>query len=162
TSFASDHRVLSLLADELDVRLGVGTVEAARAEIAELGVWDGERPGPPAVAPAAAHAVGEGEAVLACWRMMLDDGRLQDGEPHLAGTARRPVARLSEATAAEVGLADGSEVRISTGHGSITLPVQITPMADRVVWVPQFSAGSHVHDMLGAVAGAVVSIGGAA
>ena len=35
--------------------------------------------------------------------MLLDAGRLQDGEPHLAGTARPPVARLSAATAAEIG-----------------------------------------------------------
>ena len=36
------------------------------------------------------------------WRMLLDGGSLQDGEDALAGTARTPVVRLSEATAAEV------------------------------------------------------------
>ena len=29
-----------------------------------------------------------GQAVLATWQPLLDDGRLQDGEPYLAGTAR--------------------------------------------------------------------------
>lgn len=94
--------------------------------------------------------------------MMLDDARLQDGEPHLAGTARRPVARLSAATAAEVGATE--RVEISTGHGSISLPLEITEMPDRVVWVPQYSPGSHVHDTLRVTAGDTVSIasGGAA
>jgi len=31
--------------------------------------------------------------VLATWHNLLDSGRMQDGEPNLAGTARRPVAR---------------------------------------------------------------------
>ncbi len=55
-----------------------------------------------------------GEAVLTGWRMLLDDGRLQDGEPHLAGTAHNPVVRLSADTAAEIGAADGDAVTVST------------------------------------------------
>ncbi len=158
----SDARVLSHLADEMDAPLGLMTPAAARDELAELGTWDGARPVAPAVRSGAQPAPGSGEAVLATWRMMLDDARLQDGEPHLAGTARRPVARLSAATAAEVGATE--RVEISTGHGSISLPLEITEMPDRVVWVPQYSPGSHVHDTLRVTAGDTVSIasGGAA
>ena len=57
---------------------------------------------------------GKGEAVLAGWRMLLDSGRLQDGEPYLAGTARAPVARLSAATAAEIGVGEGDSVTVAT------------------------------------------------
>ncbi|HSI93582.1 MAG TPA: NADH-quinone oxidoreductase subunit G [Jiangellaceae bacterium] len=158
----SDVRVLSHLADELDLSLGLAGVEAVRSELAELGGWDGARPVPPSMRPAEPAEPGSGTAVLATWRMLLDDGRLQDGEPHLAGTARRPVARLSPGTAAEIGA--GDEVTVATERGAITLPLEVTEMPDRVVWVPQYSPGSHVHDMLGAIAGELVSIssGGAA
>jgi NADH-quinone oxidoreductase subunit G len=94
--------------------------------------------------------------------MLLDAGVLQDGEPYLAGTARPPVARLSSRTAGEIGAADGDLVTVSTGRGEITLPLVITEMADRVVWLPMNSAGSVIHIQLGATAGDVVSIGRAA
>jgi NADH-quinone oxidoreductase subunit G len=155
----TDARVLAQIADELDVGLGLPSIEAIRSEIAELGAWDGERPPAPTVQPAEPRRPQAGQAVLATWRMLLDDGRLQAGEPHLAGTARRPVARLSAATAAEVGVA--GRVTVATEHGSITLPVEITDMPDGIVWVPQYSPGSHVHDMLRAAAGDVVELSGA-
>ncbi|MVZ90304.1 NADH-quinone oxidoreductase subunit G [Microbacter sp. ANSKLAB05] len=107
---------------------------------------------------AAGPEPGAGQAVLATWRMLLDDGRMQDGEPHLAGTARRPVARLSPTTARELGAADGDPVTVSTDRGAITLPLAVTEMPDRVVWVPQNSPGSAVNATLAAGAGDVVSI----
>jgi len=61
---------------------------------------------------------------------------MQDGEPYLAGTARPAVARMSAATAAEAGLADGDKVTVTTGRGAVTVPVDIVPMADHVVWLP--------------------------
>jgi NADH-quinone oxidoreductase subunit G len=158
----SDAEVLSQLADELGRPVGLASVAETRAELAELRGWDGARPAAPAVPPVEPATADRGQAVLATWRMLLDDGRLQDGEPHLAGTARRPVARLSASTAAEIGATE--QVSVATGQGAITLPLKITEMPDRVVWVPQYSPGSHVHDMLGVTAGAIVSIssGGAA
>ena len=83
----------------------------------------------------------------------------QDGEPHLAGTARKPVVRLSSDTAAEIGAADGDEVTVSTSRGSITLPLNITDMPDRVVWLPLNSPGSAVYPQLGATIGGIVKIG---
>ncbi len=53
---------------------------------------------------------------LATWRQLLDSGRMQDGEPSLAGTARPVVARMSAATAAEAGIADGDKVTVATGQ----------------------------------------------
>ncbi len=84
---------------------------------------------------------------------------MQDGEPHLAGTARTPVVRLSADTAAEIGAADGDEVTVSTARGSITLPLTITDMPDRVVWLPLNSPGSAVHRQLGVTIGSIVKIG---
>ena len=53
---------------------------------------------------------------------------------------------------------------IGTDRGSITLPVAVTEMPDRVVWVPANSVGSRVHRDLGEDAGALVTLsrGGAA
>ena len=48
---------------------------------------------------------------------------------------------------------------VSTDRGAITLPLAITDMADRVVWLPLNSPGSAVHQQLGVTAGAVVTIG---
>jgi NADH-quinone oxidoreductase subunit G len=154
-----DLRVLDTLADEVGIDLGFPTVEAAHAELVALGTWDGTPGAAPTVAAAAAPAPGAGEAVLAGWRMLLDDGRLQNGEPHLAGTARTPVVRLSAATAGAINAADGDNVSVSTARGEISLPLAITEMADNVVWLPLNSPGSAVHRQLGVTPGAVVKIG---
>jgi NADH-quinone oxidoreductase subunit G len=154
-----DLRVLDTLADEVGIDLGFPTVEAAHAELVGLGTWDGTPVATPTVAAAAAPTPGAGEAVLASWRMLLDDGLLQNGEPHLAGTARTPVVRLSAATAEATGAADGDNVTVSTAHGAITLPLAITEMPDNVVWLPLNSPGSAVHRQLGVTPGAVVKIG---
>jgi anaerobic selenocysteine-containing dehydrogenase len=73
---------------------------------------------------------------LASWHQLLDSGRMQDGEPSLAGTARPAVARLSAATAAQAGVADGDKVTVATDRGSVTVPLEVVPMADHVVWLP--------------------------
>ena len=153
-----DLRVLQIMADELGVDLGFRTAGDARAEIAALGVWDGERPAPPLVSPKELVPLEPGEAVLTGWRLLLDAGRLQDGEPYLAGTARPSVARLSAATAAGIGAADGDVVAVSTGRGAVNLPLVITEMPDGVVWLPLKSPGSAVHEQLGVTTGAVVRI----
>ena len=155
---ASDTRVLHTLARALGADLGFGDPAGAREEMARLGLWDGPRPEPPAVPAGRVPALESGEATLAGWRMLLDAGRLQDGEPHLAGTARSAVARLSAATAAGAGARDGDPVRVSTGRGSITLPLVVTEMPDQVVWLPLNSTGSAVHRALGVTTGAVVHI----
>jgi NADH-quinone oxidoreductase subunit G len=159
TNAIPDLRVLNFLADEMGVDLALPTALAAGEELARLGLWAGPRPHPPQVAPPAPPRPGAGQAVLASWRMLLDAGRLQDGEPYLAGTARTPVARLSAATATEIGAAEGDPITVRTDRGEITLPLAVTEMTDRVVWLPLNSPGSAVHGQLGVTAGAVVSIG---
>ena len=159
TNATPDRRVLQFLADELGVDLNLPSALAAGEEMARLGLWAGRRPDAPQVAPSRPTQPGEGQAVLASWRMLLDAGRLQDGEPYLAGTARSPVARMSAATADEIGAAEGDLVAVHTERGEITLPLVITDMPERTVWVPLNSLGSAVHQQLGVTSGAVVSIG---
>jgi NADH-quinone oxidoreductase subunit G len=159
TNATPDRRVLGFLADELGVDLNMSSAVVAGEEMARLGLWAGRRADAPQVAPSRPTRPGKGQAVLAGWRMLLDAGRLQDGEPHLAGTAHSPIARMSAATAGEIGAAEGDLVTVSTGRGAITLPLAITDMADGTVWVPLNSHGSAVHQQLGVTTGAVVSIG---
>ncbi len=158
TAAVPDMRVLHMIADEMGVEFGLPHPTAARDELTRLGVWDGPRPQPATQTPRSAPQPASGQAILASWRMLLDAGRLQDGEPHLAGTARRPVARLSPATATEIGATHDHPVTISTEHGSITLPLQITDMPDRVVWLPMNSPGSAIHQQLRTTQGATVTI----
>ncbi|MDZ4265261.1 MAG: NADH-quinone oxidoreductase subunit G, partial [Mycobacterium sp.] len=94
TNAVPDLRVLNFLADEIGVDLGLRTASAAAEEHARLGLHAGDRPESPQSESSPAQPA-RGQAVLAGWRMLLDAGRLQDGEPHLAGTAHRPVARLA-------------------------------------------------------------------
>ncbi len=158
TAALSDAAVLDTLADELDIRLGVRDVDAIRTELAAFGDWDGARVEPAETATSGPPAPGAAQAVLATWRLMLDSGRGQDGEPHLAQTAHAAEARVSAGTAREVGVADGDELTVRTDAGAITLPVRITEMPDRVVWLPENSPGSHVHADLAAEAGQVVAL----
>ncbi|MGH8870065.1 MAG: molybdopterin-dependent oxidoreductase, partial [Actinomycetes bacterium] len=153
-----DARVLTSIADQMDLHLGLPTEDSARHEIATLGRWSGERAIPPAFAPGDPPSPGNGEAVLTTWSLLLDRGRLQDGEPHLAGTARAPVARLSAGTAAEIGAEAGGSVTVSTDRGALALPLVLDDMPDRVVWLPTNSEGSQVRRTLGADSGTVVRI----
>jgi NADH-quinone oxidoreductase subunit G len=164
TNAMSDHRVLDLLAGEMGQSLGVRTLEEVRADMRALGPWTGARAAAPSVPVAEVPSLDAGQAVLATWHHLLDSGRMQDGEPFLAGTAPKARALLSAQTAATIGLAEDDLVRVSAGSGAITVPVTIADMADHVIWLPTNSPGSAVRSTLGVEAGAVVSLtkGGAA
>jgi len=47
---------------------------------------------------------------------------------------------------------------VATEHGSVTLPVEITPMPDRVVWLPGNSAGGGIRRDLRAGHGTLVTL----
>jgi NADH-quinone oxidoreductase subunit G len=181
TTAMSDARILDALASEMGVELGCGDVLAVRRQLAALADIRTERPAPPRVAPAAERSAptvpaapnsGRSQRViLATWHQLIDLGSLQDGDEHLAGTARPVVVALSRATASGLALADGSgRVGIASGdlvtvrseQGAITLPaLLVDDMVDGVVWVPTNSAGSTVRRTLGVTAGAEVEIAAA-
>ncbi|MFI7061832.1 NADH-quinone oxidoreductase subunit G [Kribbella sp. NPDC050124] len=154
-----DVRALAALAQEMDRSLGFTTPAGAKKEFDELGRWDGDRAQEPTYQ--AGPSLGAFDSTrLATWRMLIDDSRANDGEPHLTATARKPVARISLTTAHRVGVADGDELVVSTDAGSIRLPVVISPMTDNVVWLPANSADSHVRRSLHADHGSIVTIAG--
>ncbi|WCT05123.1 NADH-quinone oxidoreductase subunit G [Rhodococcus qingshengii] len=158
TGVMPDQRVLHAIAAEMGIDLGLPDADSARSEIHRLGAWSGSRPTSPQVPSGTMPTPALGEAVLSSWRMLLDNGRLQDGEPNLAGTARLPLVRLSAETAAEIGADNGDHVAVSTESGSITLPLEITELPPRTVWLPLNSPGSTIYQTLCVTAGSVVKI----
>lgn len=154
----SDLAVIANLADRMDVHLGLPDAKAARRELSSLGSWRGTRVSAPNALTRSQEAPAQGQALLATWHLLLDEGRLQDGEPYLAGTARAAEALVSESTAAELGLADGDKLVVGA---NVTLPVRVADLPDRVVWVPANSGGCSVTRDLRAVAGDIVTIGSA-
>ncbi|SHN45537.1 NADH-quinone oxidoreductase subunit G [Cryptosporangium aurantiacum] len=160
TGAMSDARVLDALADELGAYLGASSAEAVLADATALGVAGPDADPPPSPMEPAAPRVspGDGEAVLATWHHLLDVGTLQEGEEHLAGTAKPAFAHLSPGTAAELGVRAGAHILVSTDRGAIQLPVAITEMPDRVVWVPTNSVDSRVRPTLGVGAGDLVRV----
>jgi NADH-quinone oxidoreductase subunit G len=123
-----------------------------------MGGAEAPMPGVRGSSPGLAGSSPRVSTVLATWHQLLDAGRLQDGEPYLAGTARDTVARISAATAAAVGVADGDKVTAVTTAGSVTVPVEVVPMMDGVVWLPTNSPGSAVRADLAAGHGSAVNL----
>jgi len=156
-----EGRILDTLGVEMDVDLYTQTPIAARADMGRLGFW-----------PARADEVGDSVHsspkrpelisaglvdprgtgfVVASWRMLLDGGRGLDGEPHLAGTAKPEVARLSPAGAASVNLRTGDFVRVTGPFGGVvTLPLVVTEMVDDAIWLPARVRGTPLGSLIGA------------
>ncbi|MGL5867036.1 MAG: NADH-quinone oxidoreductase subunit G [Dermatophilaceae bacterium] len=158
TSYVSDYRVLDMIADAMGHFLGTRTLREVRAEMARLGRSGTSRGPAPQVEAGEVPSVEPGMLVLATWRHLLDRGSMQDGEPFLAGTAPRPVARLSAATAAALGVADGDRLVVATGETAVTAPAVVCEMADHVVWLPTNSDGCDLRATLGGAPGALVSV----
>ncbi|WP_370616314.1 NADH-quinone oxidoreductase subunit G [Mumia sp. Pv 4-285] len=153
-----DTRVLAGIAEAAGRDLGFRTPDAAAAELAELGAWDGARAPKPEVVPGRAPRTDPSELVLDTWRRLIDDGRGQDGDPHYQATARPSVALLSPATARAAGVRDGDEIVLRTERGAVAVPVGITDIADGVVWTPANSNGLSLLGILGAAYGDVVTV----
>ncbi|MFD8300514.1 NADH-quinone oxidoreductase subunit G [Streptomyces bauhiniae] len=158
----SDARVLQMLADAMDVHLGLPDLRTTRAEIDRLGGWTGGTATDPAHSGAVLPRPAAGEAVLAGHRLLLDLGVLQQGDEALAGTRHAAHARVSAATAAEAGVKDGDALAVTGPAGTTAFPLEITEMPDRVVWLPLDSAGRGVASDTGARPGSLVRIGPAA
>lgn len=92
-----DARVLAMIAEAM----GASYPATSRAfvELGALGPWTGAR----TPAPSAEAGAGAAGVRLATWRQLIDSGVMQEGEPHLAATARPTVAVLSAATTAAFG-----------------------------------------------------------
>jgi NADH-quinone oxidoreductase subunit G len=156
----ADCRVLDTLAVEMDVDIFTQTPAAAGAELRRIGPATGaSRSGPSARAERRERpAPGAGQAVLATWRQLLGESSLLVDEPHLAGTARPAETRVNAATAERLGLTEGEIAVVSTGLGSVSLPVRLADLPDGVVWIPAHAPGSRVGRTLGAGHGELVTV----
>ncbi|MCX2180993.1 NADH-quinone oxidoreductase subunit G [Streptomyces sp. SKN60] len=155
----TDARVLHMLADAMDAHLGLPDLRSIRGELDRLGGWTGDRATEPAEPGQAAARPGDGEAVLAGHRLLLDLGRLQEGDEALAATRHAAVARLSARTAEDTGVKDGDQLEVTGPAGAVTFPLAVTEMPDRVVWLPLNSTGHGVLADTGARPGDPVRIG---
>ena len=164
----TDRQVLGLLARQMGHDLGVDDLTALHAALAALGLWTGPRTPLAPAGQAGPGGYGAGSqdvwngvglrALLATHKPLLDAGRLQDGEPFLAATAKAPVVRVGTDIATSLSLGAGESLTVSTSTGSVTLPAVVGGVADGVVWLPECSPGSTVHQTLGARHGSVVGV----
>jgi NADH-quinone oxidoreductase subunit G len=135
-----DARVLAGIAEELGKPLGFRTSAEAHDRMVEMGPWDGDRAALPET-PESLSGLREGQVALASWKLMLDNGSMQDGEKNLRATARTPVCRVSRAAASAL----GAMVTLQGDRGSVTLPIEVADdLPDGVVWVPANSTGNGV------------------
>ncbi len=134
-----DSRVLAGIAEELGRPLGFRTVPEVRAQMEELGPWDGDRAGHDADLTTGAPHSSDGQA-LATWKQLLDHGSMQDGDDNLRATARPAVARVGQS----VFDACGPTVTITGDRGEWSLPAEVADLPDGVVWVPANSFGNGV------------------
>ncbi|MGI9156321.1 MAG: NADH-quinone oxidoreductase subunit G [Marmoricola sp.] len=169
-----DLRVLAGIAEEMGVELGFRTVPQVQAEMREIGPWDGPRAGapsgqpqtppaedtrsvvPPSPAlpgpqppPAAASHSSAAPLVLASWKQLIDDGRMQDGDESQRGTARKPVLLVNAVTLADLGVAEGETVSVSGPLGSLQLPVRVADLVNGVVWAAASAPGAPARSLVG-------------
>jgi NADH-quinone oxidoreductase subunit G len=152
----SDASVLAMLAEALD-KPQSGAVNEIRSELGRLGPWRGTRAASPQVS---APVEADRAAVrLATWRLLIDLGVMQEGDPHLAATARPSVVRMSSATARTVGVDPAGAATVHGPKGAVTLPVEIDDsMSESVVWLPTNSQESRIYRDLGCVHGDPVRV----
>ncbi|MDQ6642296.1 MAG: molybdopterin-dependent oxidoreductase, partial [Actinomycetota bacterium] len=172
-----DLRVLAGVAEEMGVELGFRTVGEVQGEMREIGPWtvveEGAlapastpdspampEPQPPPGTASAGHG-GTGPLVLASWKQMLDDGRMQDGDEELRATARKPVLLVNAATLGELGVAAGDLVTVTGPLGSLDLPVGVADLVAGVVWTPASAPDASARRLVG-LAGCTVTVAGAA
>ena len=155
----TDIRILAGIAEELGAPLGFRSVDQARNDMSELGAWDGARATAPDVAASPAEAK-EG-VILDSWRLLVDDGRGQDGQDEYKRTARAAVARANAATFEAAGVEAGGNVTLSTPRGEVTFLAEVADLPDGVVWAPGNSGGRSLRASLAAGYGDAVSIEGA-
>ncbi|WP_141015319.1 NADH-quinone oxidoreductase subunit G [Nocardioides sambongensis] len=135
-------RALAGIAEEIGAPLGFRTVEQVRAEMTDVGPWDGARASAPAVdAPTAPGAAAGDELRLATWKQLVDNGSMLDGDKYLKATAR-PAHALLPAALYD---AHGSTITLTGDRGSVTVPAAVgDDMVAGTVWLPANSTGDGV------------------
>ncbi|MCW2797845.1 NADH-quinone oxidoreductase subunit G [Nocardioides sp.] len=136
-----DLRILAGIAEELGAPLGFRTVAEARAQMIDMGPWDGERASASGDETASSATGSSDGLALASWKQLLDNGSMQDGDDYLRATTRKPVARVARAVYDAV----GPVLTVTGDRGSVTLIAQAADdLVDGVIWVPANSVGNGV------------------
>ena len=165
-----DLRVLAGIAEELGAPLGWRTTEQVWSEMTQVGPWDGERLSmngfdQPVVeergtSVSKPREAGSDELVLACWKQLIDDGRMQDGDEDYRATARKPVVLVGATTLADLGAVVGDVVTLSGPLGSVDLPIGVADLAEGTVWAPASAPGASVRQLVGPAGCSVTITGG--
>ncbi len=133
-----DLRILAGIAEEMGTPLGFRTVADVWGQLEQMGPWDGERATMTPVAPPAPSSDTGAGLLLSSWKQLIDQGTMQDGDKHLAATARPAVAKVPATVLAAV----GPTVTVTGDRGSVTLPAEVGhDLVDGVVWLPANSSG---------------------
>ena len=155
----TDVRVLAGIAEELGAPIGFRTVDQARKDMTDVGPWDGDRAAAPEVT-ARPITVKKGDVLLDSWRLLIDDGRGQDGQAEYKRTARPAVVRANAATLKSAGAKHGDHVTLSTTSGTVTFVAEVAELPDGVVWAPGNSGGQSLRVALAAGYGDTVTLQG--
>ncbi len=160
-----DLRVLAGIAEEIGTGLthGLGwrTPEQVWTEMTQVGPWDGERTSVVEERGTSVSKPQPGEYVLASWKQLIDDGRMQDGAEDMRRTARKPVVLVGAATLAELAVTEGDLVTLTGPLGSVQLPVGVADLTDGTVWAPASAPGASVRHLVGPAGCTVTVTGGA-
>ncbi|GAA4722837.1 NADH-quinone oxidoreductase subunit G [Nocardioides endophyticus] len=135
-----DLRILAGIAEELGRPLGFRTIVEARAEMEEMGPWDGDRAVLTGFEARSARPSTTDGLAISTWKLLVDNGSMQDGDKAYRATGRGPVARVSTTTYD----AHGPTVTLTGDRGSVTLPAEPADLDDDVVWLPANSFGNGV------------------
>ena len=163
-----DLRVLAGIAEELGAPLGWRTAEHVWTEMTRVGPWDGERatfdhdvsdPGVTLAEPSRSPGEVRG-LVLASWKQLIDDGRMQDGAEDMRLTARKPVVLVGASTLAGLGVTTRDRVTLTGPLGSLELPVGVADLAEGTVWAPASAPGASVRHLVGPAGCTVTLTGG--
>ena len=162
-----DLRVLAGIAEELGAPLGWRTPEQVWDEMVQVGPWDGERISMGGFDHPVVEERGtsvskppSGELILASWKQLIDDGRMQDGDEAMRATARKPVVLVGSDTLAALGASVGDVVILSGPLGSVDLPIGVADLAEGTVWAPASAPGASVRHLVGPAGCAVTITGG--
>ena len=157
-----DLRILAGIAEEL-ASLGQGARSASGPSPRRVRRWRRWAPGTASAprlggfeARSLATSTTERRFALATWKLLVDNGAMQDGDKAYRATGRAPVVKLSRAAYAAL----GETVTLTGDRGSVTLPAEPADLDDGVVWVPANSFGNGVLADL-ASPGSRVSVKGA-
>ena len=159
TNLMSDARVLSAIADELDVSLGLADPVRARRQMAEFEGWQGAQVEAPTLA-APESPSSPAQRSVARHLAAADRSRFAAAGRALLLPPPRPLLRRcsSQSAATAMGRTDGELVVVSGAAGSLLATIVVTDVVDEAVVVTgDFSGalGGYSGDLVSLAAGGV-------